>query len=351
MNLDSPETFRKVDRSDMLGLTLAMPQEIREAVEIGRGVQIPQGYGRCSQVLVMGMGGSGIPGDNLRALLWGELPVPLLVSRTYTIPRCVGRDTLAFAVSYSGDTEETLAAFDMARGVGARLVSVTSGGRLLSLSQELGIPCLRVPGGRQTRASFGYLLFPLLVVLQRLGLIADKAKDVEEAIRVVEEMARELGPAVPVARNAAKSLALKLSGKFVLLLGTYPYSDVVALRWKQQLNENSKMLARYEFFPELNHNEIVAWDLLGKGGGNVVLLLRDGGEPPQMRKRIEVTREFLVARGVGLDEVWSRGQSLIARLLSLSYFSNFVSIYLALLSDVDPTPVETIAHFKKKLAS
>ena len=352
MNLDNFEKFGRIDRSNMMEVVLDFPREIAEAVEIGSRLDIPTEYKRFSRILIAGMGGSAIPGDFLKALLWDELPVPLVVNRGYTTPRFVDGDTLVFAISYSGDTEETLAAFRGAREAGAKLITVTSGGQLLQLSKELGIPCLRVPGGRQTRASFGYLSFPLLTALQRMGVIGDKTKDVEETIQVVEKMRRELAPSVATAQNAAKALALKLSGKFALIFGTHAHTDVVALRWKQQLNENSKAPARYEVFPELNHNEIVAWDSPWfMPAQTEAVFLRDERESSRIQKRIEVTREFLGSRGVSLTEVWSQGNSSLARLISLSYFSNFVSLYLALLDDVDPTPVEPIAYFKRKLAS
>jgi len=352
MDLDSVEMFGQVDKSDMMGLALALPQEILEAVAIGNRLDIPEGYGDFSRILAIGMGGSGIPGDFLKALFWEELPMPMVVDRGYTIPRFVDRDTLAFAISYSGNTEETLAAFGAAREAGAKLISVTSGGELLRISSELGVPCLKVPAGRQTRASFGYLVFSLLAVLQKMKVIGDQTGDIQETVQVVEKMRQDLGPSVTIARNPAKSLALKLSGKSAILFGTHVHTDVVALRWKQQLNENSKAVARYEVFPELNHNEIVAWDSFHTMPDQMeAVFLRDEQEPSQIRKRIEVTREFLGLRGVSSTEVWSQGRSALARLVSLSYYSDFVSLYLALLNDVDPTPVEAIAFFKQKLAS
>jgi glucose/mannose-6-phosphate isomerase len=208
-----------------------------------------------------------------------------------------------------------------------------------------------IPGGRQTRASFGYLLFSILTILQRLNLIPDKTEDIQETIDVVRSVREEIGPPIATADNTAKSLAKKLNGKSVVLYGSQGLTDVAALRWKQQLNENSKMTARYEVFPELNHNEIVSWDAPQLEADKVeVVFLRDGQEHQQIKRRIEATEDFLGTRKVSTTEVWSQGKSFLARLISLSYFSDFVSVYLALLNDIDPTPVKAIAYFKQKLA-
>jgi glucose/mannose-6-phosphate isomerase len=346
MNIDSMEMFSQIDRSDMVKFVLGLPGEIYEAVDIGNSFEIPRGYKQGSDILVTGMGGSGIPGDFLKALLSKELPVPLIVNKDYSVPRFTDKNTLVFAISYSGNTEETIAALKAANEVNARIIGITSGGKLLKLCQDAGTPFIQIPRGRQTRASFGYLLFSILTVLQRLDIVADKTIDVVRKVR------QEIGPSVATASNAAKSLALKLSGKSVVIYGTHNHTDVAALRWKQQLNENSKMPARYEALPELNHNEIVAWDSPGATHEQMeVVFLRDEQELPQIKRRIEVTREFLDSRGISTTEVWSQGRSLLARLISLSYFSDFMSLYLALLNDVDPTPIEAIAYFKQKLAA
>jgi glucose/mannose-6-phosphate isomerase len=352
MDLDEVERFCEVDRSDMMRLVLDFPEEIIEAVDIGNRFSIPEEYNRFSKILVTGMGGSAVPGDFLRSLLWEELPVPLVVNRDYSFPRFADSDTLAFAISYSGATEETIAAFRAAKEAGVKIVGITSGAELLLLCRKFNIPYLLVPGGRQTRASFGYLLFSILKVLEKIGIIRDRTEEVQETVQVIKKMREEIGPGAPSSQNSAKSLAVKLFGKFPVIFGTRGYSDIVALRWKQQFNENSKILARCEAFPELNHNEIVAWGLPGiMHEQGQVIFLRDEQEPPRIRKRIEVTREFLNLHGIDIAEVWSCGRSPLARALSLSYFGDFVSLYLAILKEVDPTPTEAIAFIKQKMAS
>ncbi len=350
MDLDKVEMFSQIDKSNMMGLVLGLPEEILEAVEIGFRFDLPEGYKRYSKILVTGMGGSGIPGDFLTSLLLKELSVPLVVNKDYSIPHFTDKDTLVFAISYSGMTEETIAAFQAARRVGAKIIGVTSGGELLLLCQDEGIPYIKMPQGRQTRASFGYLLFSVLIALQRLDAITDKTKDIQETVQVVRKMPLEIGPSVAMAQNPAKSLASMLYGKFAVLFGSHAYTDVVASRWKQQLNENSKFLARCDTFPELNHNEIVGWES-PELTQNEVVFLRDDKEPPRIKRRIEVTKEFLKSRQASVTEVWSQGDSVLARLLSLSYLGDFVSLYLAILNEVDPTPTEAIVYLKQKMAA
>jgi glucose/mannose-6-phosphate isomerase len=352
MDLDEVNRFGEVDCSDMMQLVLHLPEDIADAVGIGHIFDLPEGYKKFSHILVTGMGGSGILGDFLCSLLRQELSVPVVVNKDYSIPRFVNSDTLVFTISYSGTTEELIAAYNMAKERGAKIIGVTSGGRLLLLCHQADIPCLVVPPGRQTRTSFGYLLFSLLAVMHRIGIGGIRDDDIQETIQVLGQMRQELGPQAPGVQNQAKSLAAKLGGKLPLIVGTYGFSDVVALRWKQQFNENSKVLARCEVFPELNHNEIVAWGSEGEMLKQVeAIFLRDSQEPPRMKTRIKVSQEFLDLHGVSFTQVWSRGGSPLARLLSLSYFGDFVSLYLAILNDVDPTPIEAIASIKQRMAS
>ena len=330
MDIDNTDMFSQVDMSEMMKLVIGFPGEIYEALDIGRRFDMPRGYRGISDIVVTGMGGSGIPGDFLKTLLYKELPVSLTVNKDYSIPRFTDRNTLVFAISYSGNTEETLSAFHLAKEARAKIIGVTSGGELLKLCKDNDIPFILIPGGRQTRASFGYLFFSVLTILQRLNLIPDKTEDIQETIDVVRSVREEIGPPVATADNSAKSLAQKLNSKSVVLYGSQGRTDVAALRWKQQLNENSKMTARYEAFPELNHNEIVSWDDPHLEADKVeVIFLRDEQEHQQIKKRIEVTKDFFGTRKISTTEVWSYGKSFLARLISLSYFSDFVSALTA----------------------
>jgi glucose/mannose-6-phosphate isomerase len=281
-----------------------------------------------------------------------ECRVPILINRHYGLPGFVGPETLVCAVSYSGNTEETLSAAAEARARGASIVVVTSGGQLAEMAQAWRIPCVRVTEGMPPRTTLGYLFTPMLITLARLGLIADQRASIAETIEVLRELGAQYRPGVEAFRNLPKALAKDLHDRFPLIYGVQDFSDAVAYRWRTQLNENSKVLASHQAFPELNHNELVGWQgRLPNALEPWVVLLRDSQEMARIRQQIDLTKAFLQERAAGITEVWSYGQSRLARLFSLLYTGDFTSYYLALLRGVDPKPVEAIDHLKSQLAS
>jgi glucose/mannose-6-phosphate isomerase len=211
---------------------------------------------------------------------------------------------------------------------------------------------VRVTGGMPPRTTLGYLFTPMLVTLARLGMIPDQKAPVAEAIEMLRELGAQYRPGIETFRNLPKALARDLHGKFPVIYGVQDFSDVVAYRWRTQLNENSKMLASHQAFPELNHNEVVGWQGLLSDALEVwVVLLRDSRELGRIAQQIDITKAFLQERAAGITEVWSQGQSRLARLFSLLYTGDFTSYYLALLRGVDPKPIEAIDRLKDRLAS
>ena len=253
-------------------------------------------------------------------------------------------------VSYSGNTEETISAYRQGVDLSAKVVVVTSGGKLRELGEAKGIPLAIVPPGMPPRTALGYLFLPLLIILEKLGLVEAKGKDIGETALLLEELSRRWAPVSPLDENQPKSLARKLFGKLPLIYGSEPLK-AVCRRWKTQINENSKSLAYPVVFPELNHNEIIGWEGMEELRQSLeIIILRDEGDQERIKKRIEITKSVLGERPGGLEEVWSEGKSLLARLFSLIYLGDWVSFYLAILYGVDPTPVESIELLKKRLA-
>jgi glucose/mannose-6-phosphate isomerase len=284
-------------------------------------------------------------------ILGPVLSVPLTVNKGYGLPNFVGRNTLVLVTSYSGKTEETIAAFQAAREAGARIVAISSGADLAELCGAHNLPVVTVPAGSQTRASFGYLLFSSLLVFERLALCPSMEESRREAAEVTAQVREEMGPSVGMSDNLAKQIAHSLQGCFPLIYGSKECGEVAALRWRQLLNENSKMLAHHEALPEMNHNEIAVWDLPQPLQERIkALFLRDHAEDKQMRRRTELSRTILERVGIETMEVWSRGESLLARLCCLTYMGDLVSFYLAMLNGVDPTPIEAIAFLRGELA-
>ena len=339
--------MRKYDPSDMLGLILNFPDQIEEAVAIGEGIQTDPHPEGLQHLVICGMGGSAIGGDLLRTYLSREISLPILVNRHYTLPRFVGPNSLVIVSSYSGNTEEALASFQEARVRKAHVVCLTSGGRLKGWAREEGFPVIQIPGGYPPRAALGFSFFPVLILLIKTGLVKRRSQDFQEVITLLRKKSRLYHPDKNEG-NLAKQLAGELKGRFALIYASPP-TEAVAMRWKGQFSENSKLLAGVNLFPELNHNEIVGFR--PKPAGPIrVIFLKDSGDHSRIKARMDITKAIIEESGARVLEVHSEGKSLLARLFSLIYLGDFVSLYLAVLNKVDPTPVKNIDFLKSELA-
>jgi len=350
--LDHKDELARVDASDMLGVLARFPSQLREAAEISAAVKELPSKDGVRNVSVLGMGGSGISGDVVGSLVAGSLPVPFATHKGYTLPAYVGEDSLVFAVSYSGNTEETLAAAEDALARGARVVAVTSGGKMEELAKGNGLPVYKIPGGQQPRASLGYLAVPILCALESMGLVSGFVTLLEPAAKMLDERAEEYSVDNSVDDNPTKRLARDTVGYLPVIYGSEGYVAVAAKRWKAQFNENAKMPAFDNQFPELNHNETVGWqhleDICSKCH---LIMLRDDSQSSRIAKRIELTSD-LIHDSVGhITSVWARGDNALERLFDLIYFGDCASVYAALSIGQDPTPVTRIEDFKKRLAA
>lgn len=352
IDLDETALLASTDPAGMLGVIEDFPGQLERALEIGAAdIPLPSGAG-ISSVVVLGMGGSGISGDVARVLApAGGLKVPVIVSKGYRLPGFVGPDTLLFAVSYSGDTEETLAALDQAIAAGARTVAISSGGKLSALARSRGIPLFHVPGGMQPRASLGYLFVPILSALERMGLVSGLVSQIAESVSMLSARSLEHGGASPTDMNHTKRLAKDLVDCLPVVYGAEGPLGVAALRWKAQLNEMAKVPAFWNEFPELNHNETVGWlNLREVCSRTHIIVLREENEHEAVEKRIKVTVDLLDGSVQRVTHVFARGDSVIGRFLDLVYFGDFVAVYLALALREDPTPVARIQELKRRLA-
>ena len=345
--LDDIEKIKSVDRSNMINFCLNSAKLYREAAALADKIKI--GYPKPGNVLVSGMGGSGIGGDLLKDWAKKRTSVPIEVNRDYELPKFAGKKTLVFITSYSGDTEETLSAFLDALNRKCMIFCVSSGGALLENAERLGVPYLRVPTGIPPRAALPYMFVPLLIYMEKAGLVENASKELAEAIALLEKISRENAPDKSAVENYAKALALNIGKTSPIIYGSGFYRSV-AIRFKQQFNENSKVPAKWDVFSELNHNETVGWERAGELDKCFsVIFLKDREEPTEIQSRIEITEELIEQAGVEPLEIEAQGKSSLARVLSTILIGDFTSVYLAVLRGVDPTPVKTVNYLKDQL--
>jgi len=349
-NLDQPETYRRLDPSGMLQHLHRLPEQCQVAWRNVSKSDLPGAYKHVERAVILGMGGSAIGGDLLRSLALLENRLPVWVHRSYDLPSFLNENTLLIASSYSGDTEETLTSFAKSLRTPAKKLVLTGGGKLKALAQKEDIPIVSIDYQSPPRAALPHSFIPLLGIFSRLGLLQDKSADLAEAVQVLNTLLVELIETVPLASNPAKQLATKLSEKLVVIYGSGLLSEV-AQRWKTQLNENSKTWAFYEILPELNHNAIVGYQFPPEIGERIsVVLLRSSLLDQHVLDRYQLTAEILAKAAIGHQIVEARGNSPLAQMMSLILFGDYVSVYLALLHNIDPTPVANIDYLKKRLA-
>jgi glucose/mannose-6-phosphate isomerase len=352
-----PGRVQEIDTAGMFAEVAGLPRQLREGYESARRRLAGAFFGTFpaippaepTAVVVCGMGGSAIGADLVLACL-PELAVPAAVVRGYALPEWVSPETLVIAVSYSGQTEESLACAAQARERGCAPVCVSSGGNLAAFAEAEGLPLVVVPGGGQPRAAVGSLSMPLLATLEASGLCHEHAGDVAAAAAQLEADLAMLRPECPDEDNPAKSLARRLENRLAVVYGAGP-TGPVARRWKGQINENAKAPAFFNELPELDHNELMGWTSLPHvTASTVALFLHDESDEERLTRRAELTAREYEALGVATELVAARGESRIARLFSLVQLGDYVSCYLALLYGVDPTPVDAIQAFKANLA-
>lgn len=350
MVLDSRQKIKTIDKQNMLESVIGLPDQIESAWEETVKISIPTAYSTCKQIVVIGMGCSGIPGDFLKAIYFNKSQTPIFIHKDYGLPSYIGKDSLVLAVSYSGTTEETLDAFDIALKRKAKIFGISSGDKLLQLLKKHNLPHFAPPSGRTTRECLGYLLFPMIAVLESLGYIPIQQAEISETLAILRKISKALSPEILEEDNVAKRIAHSLQNKIAAIYGSSDLTEVVALRWKQQLNENSKVFAYRETFPDLTHNQLAAIsNPHGLDKQIYAIFLRNHFERPELARRIDAAKEVVISKNIQTFEHFAEGKSLMAALLSQSYVGDFTSLYLAFLDGIDPTPTVAMSELKKLL--
>ena len=359
--------FSELDKANMIELLEEFPQKMRDALRLGEEFSIPTNFSPTSasnsfsapdsatrnfkNTVVLGMGGSAIGGDLLSDYLADELSIPIVVIRGYDIPKFVDENSLVFSVSYSGNTEETISALKKCLEAKARIIALTSGGKLAVLSQENNFPVIKVPAGIQPRAAISYLFFPILKALERLGLIKERSSEIEETISILQDLSKEYCAKTPSENNLAKKVALSLYQHLPLVYGSEGLLGAVAMRWKTQINENSKWPCFWNVFPELDHNEIVGYEIENNINRQVkIIYLQDKEGLLRIEQRREITRRIIEDKVAEFIVCPTKGKGKMSRMFSLIFLGDLASYYLAILNQVDPSPVACIEDLKKELA-
>jgi len=341
----APAEVSRIDKRDLLGILSSLPEQMVFGLDQGSAFSLPSDV---SKIFVVGMGGSAIAADVFAAWTMDRRTIDIQVVRDYRLPAYASEGDVVIAVSYSGNTEETLSAASQALGIGCKLIGVSSGGELADFCKENRVERVGVPQGYPPRGAFGYI-FGTIAGLCRSVIVDNVDKEIKKAAAHLEEERKALNPDKSVKVNRAKSIALKVYGKTPIIYGSMAFAPV-ARRWQTEFNENAKILAWASSFPEADHNEIEGWGGSQAAGRFLPIFLRDRDETEELRHRLDATRAIIGKRAKPI-EVESEGASLLSRMLGTLLLGDLASIYLAILRKVDPYPVVSIEALKARLKS
>jgi glucose/mannose-6-phosphate isomerase len=350
VDLDELKLYKQLDIANMMGQLYGLPQQCLNAWNKAEKFKIPGEYRSIDKVVILGMGGSAIGSDLVRALASHEKKLNIFVNREYELPAFVNEKTLVIASSYSGNTEETLSAFNQALKTKCKKLAITTGGKLREIAEAAGMPVFIIDHVSSPRAALGYSFMPTLAFLRNLGFLTGISIDVQAMVNTMESLLEELKESIPTSSNPAKQLAIKLYGKIAVIYGAETLSDV-ARRWKGQINENSKAWAFHEILPELNHNAVVGYQFPSELAQKLfVVFLHCPILHPRTLIRYQITSEMLAQNNISYQMVQSQGNDVLSQMMSLVFFGDWVSYYLAMLYQTDPTPVKVIDYLKKRLS-
>ena len=340
--IDDLKYIHQKDTKDALGIAEKQWQQLHHVFELNRKKAV------IENVVVAGMGGSALAAKLSKS--WPGYGLPFEVCSDYSIPSHVNKSTLFIASSYSGNTEETLSALAEAEAAGAHIATITAGGKLKEIADHKNYTLALLPSGYQPRTTAFYGLGAMISVLDSFGLVDGESLQDEliQSADFIKKEVKEWGADVPAARNPAKKLARELMGLSPVIYSG-PFLWPAAYKWKISINENAKNVAWCNQYPEFNHNEFIGWSSHPIDKLYSVVDLRSSFDHPQIRKRFEISDKLLSGRRPAAHIVEAAGDTPIKQLLWAVAFGDFVSIYLAILNGLDPTPVDLIEKLKKEL--
>ncbi|RKX19515.1 MAG: bifunctional phosphoglucose/phosphomannose isomerase [Candidatus Zixiibacteriota bacterium] len=349
--LNSIEDMKKIDPDEMYNKIYNFPEQLIKAAQIGSKIQIDTDkFSNIKNIVVAGMGGSAIGGDTVRTYLAGKLEVPFVVCRHYSLPGFVNENTLVVISSYSGNTEETLAALNDALAKKAKIVCFSTGGKVGQIAKTNKLPLIQLPDGYPPRTALGYSFIPLLFLMAKLGFIDDVSEEIPTLIAGLKNYRELYAAEVESDNNRAKAIAEKIYGKIPIIYSGPELTDTVGTRWKGQICENAKCLAYNSQFAEFNHNELVGWNIIKSYRDKlVVIYLRTIDDHVQISERMSIVKDIISKQNVEVVEVLAQGENSLLRIFSLIQIGDFISYYLAIINKIDPTPVKVIDFLKHEL--
>lgn len=349
MNLDDYQSFSQVDTRNMLGEIDNLPGQLESAWKLGQDLPLPA-WENFRQVVIAGLGDSAIGADLLAAFILPACPVPLIVHRDYDLPAfACGPETLMIASSHSGNTEETLTAYERALASGCRCLAITTGGRLAQAARAADRPLWTFQHAGQPRAAVGFSFSLLLAVFTRLGLIPDPSQELAGAVADLRAQQQGLKAELPITRNLGKRQAGQLFGRWVAVFGAGRLA-LVARRWKCQINEIAKAWAQFESLPEADHNTLAGAENPEKAlSQTVALFLESPSDHPRNHLRSQLTRQAMMLQGIATDSFQAKGNSSLSHQWTLLHLGDYIAYYLAMMYEVDPTPTEALNRFKEEM--
>ncbi|MHA1994450.1 MAG: bifunctional phosphoglucose/phosphomannose isomerase [Candidatus Hodarchaeales archaeon] len=353
MDIDDLQKISGLDTDDMLGMVFTWPSLIEKIMdqsidipsEISIGTTLISYKNDISHILICGMGGSAVSGDYISTYYANSLDIPIIVQRNYALPKFASGNTLVIAISYSGNTEETISGMSSAIKNKCPIICVGSGGKMENFCISNKIPYFKIPAGNQPRASFPLLLFPILKILDSMNIINLEDDVIQEVIQNLKELRELIRPQTQASENQAKQIAKKLQNRIPVIWSPF---FCVANRLKCQINENSKQLAIAEELPELNHNHIVGFQSLAKNNPFIVIVFRFPLEHANVSLRFEISKEIIKPK-VEILEIQVVSGNLLTQMVTATYLGDYISIYLALLNDQNPNTVDSIDFLKEQM--
>ncbi|PKH47083.1 bifunctional phosphoglucose/phosphomannose isomerase [Dehalococcoides mccartyi] len=350
INLDDLNMYEKLDPHHMLDELKRMPLLCKQSWETAEALSLPEDYRTIKQVVILGMGTSGVGAQLAERIVRDECKIPIYLHQDYLLPAYVSADTLVIASSSSGSTEEVVSCFNQALNRHAKLLVLTTGGQLKETATAHNIPGLIYDYTYRPSTAIAYGVLPILSILHQLGFIPNKSAEVSESLIVLSQIAERLSEKHQTTNNSAKQLAGKLEGRAVMAFGsgvTFP----AARRFKTQLNENAKCFSFAEEIPEMNHNSVVGYELPRSSGRYwAAVMFKTTYLSKRIHQRMRITTDMLHLAKIPVFSIDGYGFSPLCQTLSLILQGDFVSLYLAFLTGVDPYPIDAVDYFKRKLA-